>query len=184
MTRHHPGSFAANLRSPEPRAAVETFLDVFSRPSLTWEHLAFVRERTRLPLLLKGIQHPDDAELAIAHGADGVIVSNHGGRQLDRAIGSLGALPAVVERVSGRVPVLFDSGVRSGSDVLIALALGASAVLVGRPWVYGLAIAGAKGAEAVLRNLLAEFDLALGLSGNAGIAELDSRVLTRTSGDG
>jgi lactate 2-monooxygenase len=180
MSRHFPGSLLANLRSPEPRAAVDTFLDVFSRSSLTWENLAFVRERTRLPILLKGIQHPDDAELAIAYGADGVIVSNHGGRQLDRAIGSLDALPAIVSRVAGRVPVLFDSGIRSGSDVLIALALGAAAVLVGRPWVYGLAIGGASGAEAVLRNLLADFDLALGLSGHASTAELDARSLVRT----
>jgi isopentenyl diphosphate isomerase/L-lactate dehydrogenase-like FMN-dependent dehydrogenase len=180
MSRHYPGSLLANLRSPEPRAAVDTFLDVFSRSSLTWENLAFVRERTRLPILLKGIQHPDDAELAIAYGADGVIVSNHGGRQLDRAIGSLDALPAIVSRVAGRVPVLFDSGIRSGSDVLIALALGAAAVLVGRPWVYGLAIGGAPGAEAVLRNLLADFDLALGLSGHASAAELDASSLVRT----
>jgi lactate 2-monooxygenase len=182
MSRHYPGSFWANLRSPEPRAAVDTFLEVFSRSSLTWENLEFVRTRTKLPILLKGIQHPDDAELAIQHGMDGVIVSNHGGRQLDRAIGSLDALPAIVERVNGRVPVLFDSGIRSGADILIALALGASAVLVGRPWVYGLAVAGRPGAEAVLRNLLAELDLSLGLAGVTGVAELSRNVLVRTEG--
>jgi lactate 2-monooxygenase len=179
MTRHYPGSFWSNLRSKEPRTAVDVFLDVFSRSSLTWNDLAFVRKRTKLPLLLKGIQHPDDADLAITHGADGVIVSNHGGRQLDRAIGSLDALPSVVDKVNGRVPVLFDSGIRSGSDILIALALGASAVLVGRPWVYGLAIGGAAGAEAVLRNLLAELDLNLGLSGNTSIAGLRRDSLVR-----
>ena len=177
MARHYPGPLVGNLRSPEPRVAVDVFLDVFSRSSLTWDDLAFVRSRTKLPILLKGIQHPDDAERAIDHGMDGVIVSNHGGRQLDRAIGSLAALPAVVDRVGGRMPVLFDSGIRSGTDILIALALGAAAVLVGRPYVYGLAIAGAAGAEAVLKNLIAEFDLSLGLSGVADIRELSPSML-------
>jgi isopentenyl diphosphate isomerase/L-lactate dehydrogenase-like FMN-dependent dehydrogenase len=179
MTRHYPGSFWSNLRSTEPRTAVDVFLEVFSRSSLTWENLEFVRKRTKLPILLKGIQHPDDAELAIRHGADGIIVSNHGGRQLDGAIASLDALPAVVAAVKSRVPVLFDSGIRSGSDILIALALGASAVLVGRPWVYGLAIGGAAGAEAVLRNLLAELDLSLGLSGNTSVSTLNPKTLSR-----
>jgi lactate 2-monooxygenase len=179
MTRHYPGSFWSNLRSKEPRTAVDIFLEVFSRSSLTWKHLDFVRSRTKLPILLKGIQHPDDATLAIEHGMDGIIVSNHGGRQLDRAVGSLDALPAVVAAVNGRVPVLFDSGIRSGSDILIALALGARAVLVGRPWVYGLAIDGAAGAEAVLRNLLAELDIGLGLSGQTSIAALTPELLVR-----
>lgn len=172
QARYFPGSPVANLRSPLPRAAVETFLEVFSRSSLTWDDLGFLRERTKLPILLKGIQHPDDARLALEHGMDGVIVSNHGGRQLDGAIGSLDALPGVVAAVDGRVPVLFDSGIRTGSDILVALALGARAVLVGRPWVYGLALAGAAGAEAVLRNLIAEFDLSLGLAGAAAISDL------------
>jgi lactate 2-monooxygenase len=180
MTRHYPGSFWSNLRSKEPRAAVDVFLEVFSRSSLTWPDLRFVRERTRLPILLKGIQHPDDAELAISHGVDGIIVSNHGGRQLDRAVASLDALPAIVAKVNSRIPVLFDSGIRSGSDILIALALGATAVLVGRPWVYGLAIGGTAGAEAVLRNLIAELDLNLGLSGHASVAELRADALVRT----
>jgi lactate 2-monooxygenase len=182
MTRHYPGSFWANLRSQEPRTAVEVFLEVFSRSSLSWQDLEFVRSRTKLPILLKGIQHPADAELAIAHGADGVIVSNHGGRQLDRAIGALDALPGIVAAVKHRIPVLFDSGIRSGSDILIALALGASAVLIGRPWVYGLAIDGADGAETVLRNLLAELDLNLGLSGNTSVAGLDPSILERHPG--
>jgi lactate 2-monooxygenase len=179
MTRHYPGSFWSNLRSKEPRAAVDVFLEVFSRSSLTWQNLESVRTRTKLPILLKGIQHPEDAELAIKHGMDGVIVSNHGGRQLDRAVGSLDALPGIVAAVGGRVPVLFDSGIRSGSDILIALALGARAVLVGRPWVYGLAVGGAAGAEAVLRNLLAELDLGLGLSGQTSVSALTPELLTR-----
>ncbi|MBX3099674.1 MAG: alpha-hydroxy-acid oxidizing protein [Salinibacterium sp.] len=176
MTRNYPGG---TLRSPEPRAAVETFLDIFSRSSLTWDNLAFLRERTTLPIVLKGILHPDDASLALDHGVDGIVVSNHAGRQIDGAIGSAAALPGIVERVAGRVPVLFDSGVRSGSDVFRALALGASGVLVGRPYTYGLAIAGAAGAEAVLRNIVAEFDLILGLSGHRNVAELTPDALTK-----
>lgn len=179
MSRNHPGRLGQNLRSPAPRAAVETFLDVFSRSSLTWENLAFLRERTTLPILLKGIQHPDDAELAIQHGIDGLIVSNHAGRQIDGAIGSLDALPAVVERVAERIPVLLDSGVRGGADVFKALALGAAAVLVGRPYVYGLAIGGAAGAEAAFRNIIAEFDLVLGLSGQVSSSTIPRDAVVR-----
>lgn len=177
MTRRYPGRFGANLRSGEPRVAVETFLDVFSRADLTWDDLPFLRERTKLPILLKGVQHPDDARRALDAGVDGLVVSNHAGRQIDGAIGSLDALPAVVETVSGRVPVLLDSGVRGGADVLKALALGAAAVLVGRPWVYGLSIAGERGAAEVLRNLVAEFDLTLGLSGYRSPGELTPEAL-------
>jgi isopentenyl diphosphate isomerase/L-lactate dehydrogenase-like FMN-dependent dehydrogenase len=172
MSRNHPGKLAANLRSPVPRAAVETFLDVFSRSSLTWDNLAYLRKHTTLPILLKGIQHPDDAKFALDHGIDGIVVSNHAGRQVDGAIGSLDALGPVVETVAGRVPVLLDSGIRGGADVFKALALGATASMVGRPYVYGLAIAGAAGAEEVFRNILAEFDLVLGLSGFRSAADV------------
>jgi len=180
MTRRHTGRFRANLRSGEPRAAIETFLDVFSRSNLTWSDLAFLRSRTGLPILLKGIQHPDDARRAVDAGMDGMIVSNHAGRQIDGAIASLDALPGVVEAVGGRVPVLFDSGIRGGADVFRALALGASAVCVGRPWVYGMAIAGEEGAREVLRNLVSEFDLVLGLSGYRSVGELSPEALGRS----
>jgi isopentenyl diphosphate isomerase/L-lactate dehydrogenase-like FMN-dependent dehydrogenase len=176
MTRNYPGG---TLRSPEPRAAVETFLDVFSRSSLTWENLSFLRKHTTLPILLKGIQHPDDARLALKHGVDGIIVSNHAGRQVDNAIGSLDALGPVADTIGGRIPVLFDSGVRSGADVFTALALGASAVMVGRPYAYGLAIAGAAGAQEVLHNIIAEFDLVLGLTGHRSIAEITRDSVVR-----
>jgi lactate 2-monooxygenase len=179
MTRRYPGSFGANLRSGEPCAAVDTFLDVFSRADLSWADLAFLRERTTLPIVLKGVQHPDDARQALDLGADGLIVSNHAGRQVDGAIASLDALPGIVQTVAGRAPVLFDSGVRGGADIFRALALGAAAVCVGRPWVYGMAIAGEAGAREALRNLLAEFDLTLGLSGHRSIAELTPEVLVR-----
>jgi isopentenyl diphosphate isomerase/L-lactate dehydrogenase-like FMN-dependent dehydrogenase len=180
MTRRHPGRFRTNLRSGEPRAAVETFLDVFSRSNLTWADLAFLRTRTTLPIVLKGIQHPDDGRRAVESGMDGLIVSNHAGRQIDGAIASLDALPGVLAAVGGKVPVLFDSGIRGGADVFRALALGAAAVCVGRPWVYGLAIAGEEGAREALRNLIAEFDLVLGLSGYRSVAELTPEALTRT----
>jgi isopentenyl diphosphate isomerase/L-lactate dehydrogenase-like FMN-dependent dehydrogenase len=177
MSRRYPGPLLANLRSPEPRAAVETFLDVFSRPSLTWGDVETLRSRTSLPVLLKGIQHPDDARRALDAGVDGIVVSNHGGRQVDGAIGSLDALADIAPVVAGRVPVLLDSGVRSGADVFKALALGAAAVLVARPYLYGLAIAGAAGARDVVANLVAEFDLTLGLSGYTRPGELSPEAL-------
>lgn len=165
ISRHHPGSFWSNLRSAAPRAAVEVFLDVFSRSSLTWDDLAFLRERTSLPILLKGLQHPGDATRALDAGVDGIVVSNHGGRQVDGAVASLEALPQIVAQVDDRIPVLFDSGIRSGADIFKALALGARAVCVGRPYLYGLALAGEPGVRAVLDNLLAELDLTMALTG-------------------
>ena len=179
LARRHPGRLRENLRSPVPRAAVQTFLDVFSNPSLTWSHLASLRARTSLPIVLKGLQHPDDARLALEHGVDAIVVSNHGGRQVDGAVASLDALPPIVAAVAGRIPVLFDSGIRSGTDALVALALGADAVLVGRPYVYGLALDGAAGVEAVLRTLIAELDLTLGLLGCRTLAELTPATLCR-----
>ena len=166
-----------NLRSPLPRAAVETFLDVFSTPALTWDDLAKAREWTSLPILLKGIVHPDDASRALDAGVDAVWVSNHGGRQIDRSVPTLGALPGVVERIGGRVPVVFDSGVRGGADVAIALALGATAVALGRPYAYGLAVAGEAGVREVIRNVLAELDITLGLAGCTAVAQLGADAL-------
>lgn len=177
MARHYPGGLIENLRSPVPRAAVETFLEVFSRSTLTWDDLDYLRSRTKLPILLKGIQDPRDAALALEHGVDGIVVSNHGGRQVDGAIGSLDALPSIVAEVDGRVPVLFDSGVRSGADAFKALALGAEAVLIGRPWVYGLALAGAEGAQAVMEHIWAELDLTMALVGATSLEEITRDLL-------
>ncbi|MFC8797347.1 alpha-hydroxy-acid oxidizing protein [Promicromonospora sp. NPDC057138] len=167
MARHHPGPTWRNLSQPYARAAVETFLDVFSRSTLAWADLAWLRQRTTLPILVKGIQHPDDAHRALDHGANGIIVSNHGGRQIDNAVASLDALGPVVDAVRRhtRAPVLFDSGIRTGADVFTALALGADAVLLGRPWVYGLALAGADGVRAVTEHILAELDITMALAG-------------------
>lgn len=148
-----------------PMGAAALFTQIYSDPSLTWEKLKTLRRVTRLPILLKGVQHPEDAALAVRHGFDGVIVSNHGGRQVDGAVGAADQLMLCAERVGGKIPVLFDSGVRSGADVFKALALGADAVCIGRPYVYGLAVGGQSGVEAVLANLIAEFDLTLALAG-------------------
>jgi lactate 2-monooxygenase len=177
ISRAHPGGLLANLRSPRPRAAVETFLDVFARPGLSWADLARLRTRTKLPLLVKGLLHPDDARQAVALGADGIIVSNHGGRQIDGALAALDALPGVVGAVPPEVPVLFDSGIRGGSDIVTALCLGARAVLVGRPYVYGLALGGEQGVRDVLDNLVAELDLTLGLLGCSAVADLKLDLL-------
>jgi len=143
----------------------------------TWEDLEWMKGTTRLPMLLKGILNPDDAELALRHGADGVIVSNHGGRVLDTVPAAIDALPAVVERVAGRAPVIFDSGIRRGSDVLKALACGARAALVGRPYLYGLAVGGAEGVEHVIRILRQELRLAMALTGCRAVGDLDRSFL-------
>src|SRR6476469_9084473 len=182
MSRNHPGDTRHNLTAPEPRAAVETLLDVFSRPSLTWDDLPRLRSLTGLPIVLKGILHPEDARRAVDAGVDGVYVSNHGGRQVDRSIAALDALPGVVEAVRGAgspAPIIFDSGIRCGADVFVALALGATAVGIGRPHVYGLALAGAAGVSEVLRNLRAELDLQLALTGCTSLADLTPERLVR-----
>jgi lactate 2-monooxygenase len=167
-----PGSTITNLRTGRARAAVRRFIATYSRSSLTWTDLAWLRQRTRLPIVLKGILHPDDARLAVESGIDGVFVSNHGGRQVDGSVAALDALVAVVEAVRGRVPVLFDSGVRGGADLFRAIALGAHAVGVGRPYLYGLALGGEAGVREVLANLLAEFELTMALAGCASIGEI------------
>ena len=177
ITRNHPGRFLANLRSPEPRAAVETFLDIYSNPGLSWAHLATLRERTRLPIVLKGILHPDDARRAVDLGVDAVVVSNHGGRQTDNTIASLDALVEIRAAIGRRPTLLLDSGIRSGADVFIALALGADAVLLGRPYMYGLAVAGQRGVEEVIRNVVAEFDLTMALTGARSVADIDDRFV-------
>jgi isopentenyl diphosphate isomerase/L-lactate dehydrogenase-like FMN-dependent dehydrogenase len=175
-------AFCAGLAKPPAEdlpAALMRWLPMFTGTDHTWEDLAFLREHWDGPVVLKGVQHPDDARRALDAGVQGIVVSNHGGRQVDGATGSLDALPAVVEAVGGRLEVLFDSGVRTGADVIKALALGARAVLVGRPWVYGLALGGTDGVRHVLRSLLADLDLTLGLAGHRTPAELTPDSLVR-----
>lgn len=176
--------FRAQLgRPPEEDlgAAIGHYLSIYVNPSLSWDDIAGLRDWTSLPILVKGILHPDDAREAVRRGVDGVVVSNHGGRQVDGAIASLDALPAVVEAVGGELAVLLDSGVRGGADVLKALALGAEAVLLGRPYLWGLALAGQRGVETVLRMLLAELDLTMALSGYTRPRELDRSALAPTA---
>jgi lactate 2-monooxygenase len=167
-------------RTPEedPGPAIGHWAYQFANPSVTWDDLAWLREQTGLPIVLKGIQHADDARRAVDAGVDGIVVSNHGGRQVDGAIGALEALPAARAAVGDAFPVLFDSGIRSGADVVKALCLGADAVCLGRPYVWGLALAGQAGVEHVLRCLLAELDLTLALSGHTTIDQLGPEVLS------
>ncbi|HEV2248985.1 MAG TPA: lactate 2-monooxygenase [Candidatus Limnocylindria bacterium] len=168
----------AQVRRRASVAAVRHFVGTYSRTNLTWSDLRSLRERTKLPILLKGILHPDDARAALEHGIDGLIVSNHGGRQVDGSIATLDALPGVVAAVGGRIPVLLDGGVRGGADAFKALALGARAVCVGRPYAYALAAGGEAGVRELLANLIAELDLILGLTGHRSVAELGPDALS------
>ncbi|MYX05510.1 alpha-hydroxy-acid oxidizing protein [Streptomyces sp. SID8375] len=172
-------AFRAGLAKPvheDPNAAVRHFVGMFADPAKTWPDLAFLRENWDGPIVLKGILHPDDALRAAEAGVDGVVVSNHGGRQVAGSVAAADALPRVAEAAAGRLTVLFDSGIRTGDDIFKALALGAKSVLVGRPYAYGLGLDGQAGVEHVLRCLLAEFDLTLALSGH-------SRPTTPTADD-
>ena len=174
--------FRASLDRPpeeDQGGAVGRFITVFGNPGLTWEDLGSLRSLTSLPIVIKGILHPDDAREAAERGVDGVVVSNHGGRQVDGAIASLDALPAIVEAVGDEVTVLLDSGIRSGADAVKALALGADGVLLGRPYLWGMALEGAAGVEAVLRNVLAELDLTMALSGYTKPEQLGPELLVR-----
>ncbi|WP_237724946.1 alpha-hydroxy-acid oxidizing protein [Deinococcus alpinitundrae] len=164
----------------EMQNAAARFTATYTRPDLSWDDISRLRQWTELPIILKGILHPDDAREAMRRGANGLIVSNHGGRQLDGAVASLDALPGVVAAVPG-LPVLLDSGVRTGSDIAKALALGARAVLLGRPYVYGLALGGEAGVREVIQNVLAEFDLTLGLLGVGAARDLGPQHLAPAS---
>ena len=177
MAKNYPGSFWGNLFSERPRKAVKTFIETYSRPSLTWDDLSFLRSLTELPIILKGIVNGEDARRAMNHHMDGIIVSNHGGRQVDGAISSLQALRSVVSAIDGQIPILFDSGIRSGADMFKAIALGADAVLLGRPYVYGLALAGEEGVGEIIRNYRADFELTMALSGCRSVDEISSENL-------
>ncbi len=177
-------AFRARLDQPpedDPRAAVEEFLEIFGDSSLRWSDLDFLFDNTDLPVAVKGVLHPGDAREAVDAGAEAVGVSTHGGRQVDGSITALEALPSVVDEVEGEATVTFDSGIRRGSDVYRALALGADACLLGRPFVYGLAADGQKGVEHVVRNLIADFDLAMGLSGRSSVGEIDRSAVVHES---
>jgi 4-hydroxymandelate oxidase len=173
----------SGARDRQTRAAFEFPADLPYRTvepgdnPCTWDDIAWVRELAKVPVLLKGILHPDDAELAIQAGAAGIIVSNHGARNLDTVPATVDVLPGVADRVAGRVPLIMDGGIRRGTDVLKALALGANAVMIGRPYVYGLAVAGSAGVAAVVDILVRELQLAMALVGRPSIAALDRSVI-------
>jgi lactate 2-monooxygenase len=157
-----------------------TLESAFSAPP-SWDRLKFLRDNWSGPIVLKGIQHVDDAKEAVAAGMDGIIVSNHGGRQLDGGIASLDVLPEIVDAVGGKIAVLFDSGVRTGADVIKALSLGAKGVLVGRPWAYGLGISGKEGAKAVMRGILAQVEINMSIAGLKSISDCKRGIVRRIS---
>jgi 4-hydroxymandelate oxidase len=148
-------------------------------PALSWRDVDWLRSVTSMPLLLKGVLHPEDALIALEHGVAGIIVSNHGGRQLDTVPAAIDVLPEIVEVVAGRVELLVDGGIRRGTDVLKALALGASAVLIGRPYIWGLAVGGESGVSHVLSLLRTEFEMAMALTGCASVSEITPGLVRR-----
>lgn len=178
MVNNYPGTgFFRKLKSGKPMKAVQTFTSMYTNPFTTWEDLHFLREHTKLPILLKGILHPEDAKKAIDYGMDGIVISNHGGRQVDGSVSTIEMLPAIANAVQGKIPILLDSGIRGGADAFKALALGATAICIGRPYVYGLALAGEEGVREVLQNFMADFELTMGLAGCQSIQEVKPEML-------
>jgi lactate 2-monooxygenase len=174
--------FRAALDKPpeeDPGPAIGHWAYQFANPTVTWSDLQWLREQTSLPIVLKGIVHAEDARRAVDAGVDGLLVSNHGGRQVDGSLGALDALPAIRDAVPDDFTLLFDSGVRTGADIFKALAIGADAVCIGRPYVWGLALGGQAGVEHLLRCLLGEFDLTLALSGYTTLAQVTGEALVR-----
>ena len=182
-----PGLGIANVRpagldgmpESERGSAFAKYVAELLDPAVTWRDIAWLRSLTSLPLILKGIMTAEDATLAVENGVKGIVVSNHGGRQLDSTLGTLDALPDIVAAVRGRAEVYVDGGIRRGTDVLKALALGAKAVLVGRPILWGLALGGADGVRAVLQHLRNEFELAMALSGRSDVSQIDRGLVRR-----
>lgn len=174
--------FRAGLKRPpeaDPEAAFQHFWEIFYNPKVVWSYLDELRRMTRLPVWVKGVLDPRDAELALEHGAQGIMVSNHGGRHIDGGVATLDALPDIVSTVAGKVPVVVDSGIRRGSDVVKALALGAAAVMVGRLYIYGLVVAGSTGVTRTVRNLMADLDLTMANAGRRTVDELDRTLLVK-----
>ena len=168
----------SNPSSDDPDV-IGKIVDVIFNPSLKWDDLWTIKNHTNLPVLLKGILHEEDARKALHYGVDGVIVSNHGGRQLDGCISSLEALPSIAEVIQGKVPILLDSGIRRGSDVIKAKALGANAVLLGRPFVYGLAVGGEQGVRHVLKDFIHDIDVSLALTGFSSMIQVDQSIIRK-----
>ena len=185
-----PSNYRGNMASPNATAAggrmvpLDEFANDLANEPPSWDRLKFLRANWPGPIVLKGIQHVDDAKLAADAGMDGIIISNHGGRQLDGGVGSLEVLPEIVDAVGSRLTVLFDSGVRTGADIIKALALGAKGVLVGRPWAYGLGIAGKDGAKQVMQGLLAQLEINMSIAGLGSMADLKRGILRKATHGG
>lgn len=179
LKSNYPGGFWKNLRSKEPLQAVRLFINIYSNPALSWDKLRWLRTQTRLPILVKGILRADDALQARDSGADGIIISNHGGRQVDGSVPTLHALLAIRQQLPRPFPILLDSGIRSGSDMFKALALGVDAVLLGRPYAYGLAIDRHTGVRDTILNLLNDFELTARLAGCRNLSEIDAGMVMR-----
>lgn len=179
MHYRYPGNFFHNLKNLRAVKAAKMFSALMSLPSLSWEDIVVLRKETKLPIILKGILHPEDAKLALKHGMDGIVVSNHGGRQLGSCIPTIDALPDVANEVKGKLPILFDSGIKHGDDIFKAIALGADAVLIGRPFMYALAIGGEAGVRELLQNMKAQFELTMSLSGCTSLSDITSDRLRR-----
>jgi lactate 2-monooxygenase len=182
MVNAYPGKgFYGKLKSRRPMKAVRKFIETYSNPATTWDDLKFVRGITKLPILLKGILHPDDARRAIDHGINGIIVSNHGGRQVDGAIATFDALPRIAKEVNKQIPIILDSGIRGGADAFKAIAQGATAVCIGRPYVYALSLAGEAGVYELIRNYMADFELTMRLAGCRNVSEITVDLLSAAS---
>ncbi|MGK6350550.1 alpha-hydroxy-acid oxidizing protein [Parapedobacter sp. DT-150] len=181
LKKNYPGGLFKNLFRSAPLEAVRLFINIYANPALSWEQVSWLRQQTQLPIVIKGILRADDALKAVDAGADGIVVSNHGGRQVDGAIAPLGALAAIRKAVPKPFPLLVDSGIRSGSDLFKALALGADAGLLGRPYAYGLAVGGQKGVEEAMLNILNDFELTARLAGCRRVDEIDESMVSRSS---
>ncbi|MEO6189683.1 MAG: alpha-hydroxy acid oxidase, partial [Saprospiraceae bacterium] len=177
--RKYPGSFLKNFRSKEPILAVRKFLEIYSKPNLNWEDIMWLRSKTKLPIILKGILRSDDALKAVDFGIDGIIVSNHGARQLDQVIGSVDALVEIKKHLPSAYPLIIDSGIRSGTDIFISLALGAKSVLLGRPYVYSMAIGGSNGVEEYVKNISAELEICMLLCGASSVLDINPDLIRR-----
>ena len=181
IAQEHP---AVDKKSPEYKqlfgqTCAILFTKIYNNSATTWEDLAFLRDQTSLPIILKGILHKDDAKLAVKYGMDGILVSNHGGRQVDGSISSIAALPKIVKAVKKQIPILMDSGIRGGADVFKALALGADAVGLGRPHIFALTLAGSEGVTEVIRQLQADFELTMALSGCKNVSEITRECIVK-----
>ncbi|WP_240189842.1 alpha-hydroxy acid oxidase [Bacillus sp. P14.5] len=176
--------FCSLLEKPiaeDKAAALKKQYELFENPAITWEAIQKIRQYTNLPVLLKGVVHPEDAKLALKYEVDGLIVSNHGGRQLDHGVATLDVLEEICGVVHNKIPVLLDSGIRRGSDIFKALALGASAVLLGRPYIYGLAREGEEGVKMVVQQITREFETTMALAGTANIDEINKTYLVKNT---